>query len=251
MSIRPLSMRNALLALAFASVAMSWPVLAAETTETPAITVTATGEVNVEPDVAVLTLRVERFGRELQTAKREHDRAMQEVLALARRHGVPERDLQTPELRMDVVRESRSRSSVTDEERRSAPVRGYLVSSRLMIRLADLSRFEAFYGELLGTGITEVDNVRLEDSKAREHREAARLLAMKAARDKAAAMAGALGQTIGKAIGIVEGDRGMSAQPYANVIDGFTAPGAQTGGDTFARGELRIAATVTVTFRLD
>lgn len=247
-----MSIRNVLLALAFASAAVSAPAFAAEAPEIPAVTVTATGEVNVEPDVAVLTLRVERFDRELQAAKREHDRGMQEVLALARRHGVPERDLQTPNLRMDVVRESRSRSSVTDEERRSAPVRGYLVSSTLLIRLADLSRFEAFYGDLLGTGITEVDSVRLEDSKAREHREAARLLAMKAARDKAAAMAGALDQSIGKAIGIVEGDRGMSAQAYSNVaMDGFAAPGAQTGGDTFARGELRVTATVTVTFRLD
>lgn len=83
--------------------------------------------------------------------------------------------------------------------------KGYEVSKTFVIKLTDVSRFEQFFEEVLKTGITEVNNVSFETSKYRELKVQARELAIKAAREKALAMAGAVNQTIGKAIQIGEG----------------------------------------------
>ncbi len=226
--------------------------LASEIPSIPVVTVTAIGEVNVEPDEAVLTLRVEKFDREVAAAKQQHDRSVRDLIALVHGHGVSDRDIQTRDLRMEAVHEVARDAKGDDDLRRSGPVRGYLVSSTVMVRLTDLKRFEAFYSDLLGTGISEVKDVQLGDSKMRAHRETARELAVKAAREKAVAMAGVLGQTVGKAVEITEGEGSLFNFGYSNAAsryDGLTPGGGDTG--TFAPGSIRITATVRVSFKLD
>src|SRR5690606_13002030 len=81
----------------------------------------------------------------------------------------------------------------------------YEVSIGVNIRLKDIKRVNEFFTELLKSGVSEVDSVSFESSKQIEYVKEARILAMKAAHEKASAMAGAIGQTIGKAISIAEG----------------------------------------------
>src|SRR5690349_4438135 len=81
---------------------------------------------------------------------------------------------------------------------------GYDVSTSVVIRLTDIKRFQDFFTEVMKTGLTEVDSVSFESSELISQRKRARELAMKAAYEKAAAMAGAVNQTIGKAIYITE-----------------------------------------------
>ena len=66
----------------------------------------------------------------------------------------------------------------------------------MTVRLTDLSRFEEFFAEVLQTGVSAVNNVKFETSKLRENKDKAREMAMKAAKEKATAMAAAVGQTI-------------------------------------------------------
>ena len=75
-------------------------------------------------------------------------------------------------------------------------------------RLAWRTRFEEFFAEILQTGVSAVSSVKFESSKLRENKDRAREMAMKAAKEKATAMAAAVGQTIGRAIKITEGNVG-------------------------------------------
>ena len=76
--------------------------------------------------------------------------------------------------------------------------------------------------------------------------------AIKAAKEKAMALAEALGQKIGKPITISEG---TSAQPYykramQNSVRAMDA-GAEESGGSIAPGEIKIEANVSVTFELE
>lgn len=108
------------------------------------------------------------------------------------------------------------------------------------------------------TGITEVNSVKFETSKLRENKDKARDLAMKATREKAVAMTASIGQTIGKAVKIVEENVSNSNQ-YNNLTSNSTLiiNGRSTEGNfssiltTFAPGSIKIEAQVTVSFLLN
>lgn len=153
---------------------------------------------------------------------------------------------------MDIVRDPPPKQSdaMDDGLRRTGALRGYLVSKTIVVKLGDIARFEPFYAEILTTGVSEIANIELGTSRLREHRDTARTMAMKAAREKAVAMTAAIGQTIGKAVQITEDDASMriynmSANSSA-AIDGFSGDAAR-----FAPGAIKIKASVKVSFQLD
>ena len=217
------------------------------------IVVSGTGEVGVEPDEVVLTMRVEKFDRDLQVAKRMNDDSVENILALTRRFSIPARDVQTNQVSMDIVRDPPSKQSLAMDDglRRTGALRGYLVSKTIVVKLGDIARFEPFYAEILTTGVSEVANIELGTSRLREHRDTARTMAMKAAREKAVAMTAAIGQTIGKAVQVTEDDAAsmriynMSANSSA-AVDGFSGDAAH-----FAPGAIKIKASVKVSFELN
>lgn len=212
----------------------------------PTITVQGTGGVSVAPDQAVITLDIIRFASQLDAAKRANDTSTERVFELMRRYGIQPRDIQTQKVSMDILREPGDRDE-DFELRYSRPVRGYLVSRKMIALLTDLRRFEAFYAEVLQSADCEVGNVVLETSQPRKYRDMAREQAIRAAREKAVAMSGALGQTIGKAVNITE-----EIDRYGSSTNGSIEVGARVD-DTglFAPGQVMVTASVSVTFVLN
>ena len=240
-------LRHALIALAF-TVACG-PTLGAD--KMPSITVHGTGEVGVVPDEVVLTISVETYDPKLDTAKRANDDSVARVQAIAKNAGIAARDIQTRQTSFEIVREASKNDDRDDSYgyhlRYTRPVMGYLVERSLVMRLTDLRRFEALYAALITVKDCTISQTLLSTSRQREYRDAARTLALKAAREKAVAMAQALGQTVGQAIDIKEeSDRnwGMSNSSVSAeyVLD-------DTG--IFSPGQLRVQASVTVVFALD
>jgi hypothetical protein len=216
------------------------------TTSAPTITVQGSGEIGVAPDQAVITLNINRFAPLLDAAKRANDASTTRIFELLGRYGVQSRDIQTQKVSMDILREPSERDE-DFELRYSRPIRGYLVSRKMIVQLKDLRRFEAFYAEVLQSADCEVGNVVLETSQPRKYRDMAREQAIRAAREKATAMATALGQTIGKAVDITEEvDRYGSASNSSVEVGAYVE---DTG--LFAPGQVRVTATVNVTFVLN
>lgn len=214
------------------------------------ITVSGKGELKVEPDEAFLTFTVTSFDRELDAARRLNDDSIGNVRTLAQGYGVVARDIRTDRMEMETLRELPKKDRDAPQLRHANPVRGYLVSRRMTLRLADLARFDDFYAQLLKTGISEISGVDFRTSRLLEHREAARTLAMKAAHQKAVALSGALGQQIGRAVDIREGeDRSfgfVGGNAYQNSLS--ADDGQATSG--FSAGQISITASVTVVFEL-
>lgn len=123
----------------------------------------------------------------------------------------------------------------------------------MIVKLRDLSKFEEFFSEVLNSGITEVESVKFETSNLREMKDKAREMAMKAAQEKATAMAGAIGQTIGKAISILEVQNENRGYSMSNISANSTsAVGSFTQSvATFAPGSIKVEASVKVSFLLN
>lgn len=234
------------------------PVAAQKLDDVPLITVTGTAEILVAPDEVAFSLEVAKTDKDLQVAKRMNDEAVSKVLELARRFSVAPRDVKTDlisvNMKYETVRDPEKRVFDEDGDEVGTKVfKGYEVSKTVIVKLTDISRFEEFFAEALKTGITEVKSVRFETSKLRENKDSARNLAMKAAREKAAAMAASVGQTIGKAMMITEGNASPLLSYSANTMSNVVGAGGRfsEGVATFAPGAIKVEAQVTVSFLLN
>ena len=224
----------------------------------PAITVTGTAEIRIAPDEVILSLDVTKNNKDLQVAKRQNDESVGKILELARSFSVLPQNVQTTyisvEMKYDSIRDAKTRIFNDDGEEIGKRIfKGYEVSKTVNVRLTDISKFEEFFSRVLDTGITEVNEVKFETSKLRENKDTAREMAMKAAKEKATAMAAALGQTIGKAIKIVEQNAG--SQSFTNLsvrANTMSMVGSFSENlASFSPGVIKVEAQVTVSFQLN
>lgn len=209
------------------------------------VTVTGEAEILVVPDEVVFDVTVQTFNRDLRLAKSQTDERLKSLIALARRHGVAERDIQTDHVNIG------PRYRGNDDAR---TLLGYAVRKDLTFTLRDVARAEGLLSEVLESGVTRVNSVGFRTSQMRKHRDEARAQAMRAARAKAAALASEIGQSIGKAHSIEEEavaprPSGTLANFSSNAIG--IADGDAAGSEgTLALGQIKVIARVTVRFEL-
>ncbi len=208
------------------------------------VTVTGEAEVRVVPDEVVFDLTVQTLNKELRTSKAQTDDRLKKLLELTRRYGVAAEDVQTDYIRV----EPRYRGN--DESRLFL---GYAVRKDLVFTLRDVSKAESLLSDVIESGITRINSVSFRTSQLRKHRDAARAQAIRAAREKAIALAGEIGQKIGKAYSIEE--EVASGRPQ---VQNFTSNAMLVGdGDssesagTLALGQIKVNARVTVRFELE
>lgn len=239
---------------------------AQELDKTPQIAVTGNAEVFVEPDEANISLDVTKLNKDLAVAKKQNDETTAKILEVTRRFNIPAQNVNirniSVEIKNKIIRDPKK--PVYDEDGDLTGEKifiGYEVSKTVRIKFLDLEKFEELFAELLKTGVTEVNNVSFETSKLRQYKDQARDMAIKAAKEKATAMAGAIGQTIGKAIRITEGTISNSTLNYsnfsansnitANARSTPTVETVSTSVGSFSPGTITVSAQATVIFILD
>lgn len=250
---------KAIFVLLTLTVCFCFSVPAQEIDKMPMITVTGTAETQVAPDEVIFSLDVTKTDKDLQVAKGLNDETVGKVLELTRRFSVLPQNVKTDyisvKMKYEQIRDAERKVYDEDGDEVGTKVfKGYEISKTVIVKLTDISRFEEFFAEALKTGVTEVKSVKFETSKLREYKDKARDLAMKAAREKAAAMATSVGQTIGKAIRITEGNMANQNYSYsANVTSNTVSVGGSfsEGVATFAPGAIKVEAQVTVSFLLN
>ena len=214
------------------------------------IEVTGTADVNVVPDELSISLIVSKTNREIATAKAQNDDGVASILALTRRFNIDPKDVKTDFITVKEKNERRKIPNTADEYRDVFV--GYTVSKTVVVKLRDVRRFEDFFSDLVKTGVSQIGNVRFSTSQLRKYKDEARAMAMRAAREKATALAREIGQTIGKAVSIEEENVDGFRSPYANVSsNSFSVSDSDSDpSDTFSVGTISIKAQVTVKFLL-
>ena len=205
------------------------------------ITVTGTSEINIAPDEVILNPGVVSRDKDLATAKAQHDTRVKKIITDARNAGLEAKDIQTNALRM----------TADYSEEKVPRFLGYEVTQSVELTLKDLSKYESLTSKLLQDGLNRIDSVEFEVAETRKYKDEARLKAIRAAREKATAMAAELGQSIGKPWTIIE--NAANANYYlanANTsLFGYNS-GRASEESTVAPGEVTVRASVNVSFEL-
>jgi uncharacterized protein YggE len=216
------------------------------------INVTGDAEVRVVPDEVVMSLGVETFDRVLATAKRLNDERIKQTVEAARGFGIPAQSIQTDYI--SITPKYRSNDIALDTQ-------GYVVRKTVVITLRDLAKYEAVLASALEAGVTHVHGIEFRTTQLRKHRDEARTMAVAAAREKAALLAGESGRKVGTVVNIGEASYGYWSsygsawggtrynQMSQNVMQSMD--GAPLSSDTaLAPGQISIRATVHVNYAL-
>jgi uncharacterized protein len=217
--------------------------------------VTASGEaeVRVAPDEVVITLGVETQNAQLSVAKTGNDDAVRRVLERLQGFGIADDHIQTEYIGINPIYDYPSSGMPR--------LTGYDVQKTIVVTLSDLSKFEDLLSGVLDAGANYVHNVKFQTTELRKYRDQARALAIKAAQEKATALAAELSQELEQPVTITEEQSswqswygygwgsGWNSNPSQNVV---VESGSSTleAGATVAPGQITVNARVSVTFAL-
>jgi uncharacterized protein YggE len=216
--------------------------------EPPLITVTGQAEVRVPPDEVLFTLAVENVDRDMLVANKKTDESVKQILAIARKNNVKPEDVQTSQIS---VQPKYNTDDLEYEARRNLKrvLIGYEVSKTVAIRLRELARFDDLLADVLKAGITRLSNLQFLDSQVRKHRDQARVMAIRAAQEKAKLLTGEIGQSIGPAYSISEETMlPINGRMTQNASASDSA--SENSESAIAPGTISISAQITVRFRL-
>jgi uncharacterized protein YggE len=230
--------------LLFAIALSAASVCAQKEVDRPLITVTGQAEIMVVPDEVDFALRVVTMDKGLSTAMEKNDEIVKSLFALARKYQIPAAQLQTDRISVS--------QRYTDEDVTKKPpvFLGYTVTKNVAIILRDVNKAEDLLADIIKSGVSYIQNVYFRTTQLRKYKDEARAQAMKAAQEKATAMAKEIGQSIGKAYSITED----GPTPYYSTSNSnFSADSGRASSSdesTIALGQISITARVTVSFEL-
>ena len=192
------------LILASAIVLPAAPALAQDA-EPGRLSLSATGEVSITPDIATVQSGVVSEARTASEALNANSQRMNGVFAALARAGIDRRDMQTSNLQINPVWTNYSNG----EERR---ITGYRATNTVTARVDELDSLGATIDALVTSGANQIQGVTFgveDDSSARRQ---ARLNAVSELREMADLYAGALGIELGGLLEFSESG-GYSPQP--------------------------------------
>jgi uncharacterized protein YggE len=213
------------------------------------ISVSGDAEVKVAPDQVQIVLAIETADKTVSKAKALNDERVARTLAVLKKQGIAEKDLQTDQVSINPVNDSGAYGYSKMKE-----PDGFQVRRSISVLLRDVSKFEGLLTAVLEAGTNHVEGISFQTRELRKHRDTARALALKAAKEKAEAMAKEYGLKVGKARSITESSSGW-AGPYLrggmaqNMVQNVGGGGESS--DAFAAGQISVRATVSVTFDVE
>jgi uncharacterized protein len=229
-----------LLKIALVLCALAGLVAAEDHAPSKFVRVTGTAEVKVVPDRAVIEIGVEKQDPSATAAKHKEDAIARQVLSSLHNSGIEEKDVKTTFLSLQprTINVKKVKVSV------------FVAQQTMTITVRDLAKLDSLLESLIKAGGNRIDSISYETSDMRKYRDQARELAVKAAKEKAIALAKALGQEIGKAQSIEEGGGNdfQSLAHYNSNAYAFVSGGLGPATPSIAVGQTTISASVTVSF---
>jgi uncharacterized protein YggE len=194
-------------------------------------------------------MAVETNNTDLDKAREENDKKVSSILAMIKKLGVEDKFIQTDYLsvepRYDYINQY--------ENERERKFLGYYMTKSISITLRDVSKFEKLIADALKLGTNYVRGMNFQTTELRKHRDQARLMAIRAAKEKATALATELGQKVGKPIYINESSENVPMYKSVRMMQNASWSDGSGGStdEVIALGQIEIKASVSVTFELE
>src|SRR5579871_119369 len=215
------------------------------------INVTGDAEVKVAPDQVILNLGVEVHSKLLEEARKENDRRIRAVRATAARMGIADKDVQTDFIQLGI---QYNNDGITPSY--------YYTRKSIVLTLHEVDKMEEVLAAAVDAGATHIHGVEFQTTKMREYRDQARVMAVKAAGEKARDMASAAGmRVVGGPVSIVAAQYGGGSCYVSGWWGGnggtmaqnsFVNASGDAGGPqgTVALGRISVTASVSMQFNL-
>lgn len=216
-------------------------VLPSDRESNPGISVSGTGSVFGEPDVAILTLGVEAQADSVGEARAMAAEAMDAMLTVLKDGGVEDSDIQTSRFSVE------PRYNFRDGEQELI---GFFVNNLVTVKIRDIDETGTLIDDVVEAGgdLTRVQNLRFTIDDPEELQQEARRLAMENAKSKAETLAEAAGVDLGAPRSISESGGARALTFRADVFAADEATGAST---SIEAGELEVQIQVQVVYGLD
>jgi uncharacterized protein len=212
------------------------------------ITVSGSGTLTLSPDVAHVGLGITASRPTVEAARTEAARVMSAIIAAARAKGVAEKDIRTsgvslsPQYGPDCSSYAPSGSACA----KPGTIVGYTMNEQVDVTVRDLGVVGAVVDAATAAGATNVNGIAFEVDDPSKAETDARLAAIRAAHDKADAMARAAGVSLGQVISISE-----TSVPFPNPYAGYAAGKAVDSAATPVQpGTQDLEATVTMVYAI-
>ncbi|MEF3275475.1 MAG: SIMPL domain-containing protein [Chloroflexus sp.] len=212
--------------------ATAQPVLA----NMPQIVVIGSGEVKVEPDIAMITIGVETRAPTTQEALAQNSAQAQAMIDRIRQLGIEARDIQTTGLNI---------YPIYDESGQN--VTGYVVSNMVNVTVRNLTQAGDMIDQVVQVGANRLYGVNFTVSDMEAVLTQAREAAVTNARARAEQMARASGATLGRVLFITEN---FAASPIPMPMTEAHRSAATGSAPPIQPGQQTYSASVQVTFEL-
>jgi uncharacterized protein len=203
------------------------------------ISVTASGEATLSPDLALVSLTVSGSGKELPSTRDEVNARASAVLARLRDLGVADADLIAPDVAINP----------DYDYRRGQRLIGYRVARRILARVRDLERLGEVLDGVVAAGANEVHGAQMMASDPSAAEQAALAEAVTSAQAKAAALAHAAGVKLG-AVTRIEEQPDLGSIPMPRMQAMAAMPESADFPTEVAAGELTVTRHVRVWFAI-
>ena len=214
----------------------------AQNADERSISVSGSGTVYGEPDVALLELGVDITNEDLNAASSEANETMQRVRDALLAAGVDAKDIRT--LTFNIWREQ---PYAYDSSPRSEPATPlYHVTNVVQVTVREVGRAGEVLSSAVDAGANVVNGVQYTFSDADALERQARELAFADAQSKAEQLASLAGATLGPAVSISES--GSGGDPFYN--RGVMATADSMGEAPVSGGQLAVTVTVSASFLL-
>lgn len=203
------------------------------------ITVSDSGEIYAEPDLAVVDLSVISEAKTVAEAMSQNTGRMNIIVAKIKEMGVNEDDLRTTNFNIY------PRYEYVNERRTLA---GYEVQQTLDVKIRDLQRVSSIIQAATNAGVNQVGNLQFTIDQQDALKEQAREMAIEKAKTKANKLAKQLGVKLVKIASFNEGYDGIAPIVYRDA-EAYAVGGG--GPASIEPGQNKIEVTVSITYEID
>lgn len=199
----------------------------------------AAGEALVAPDMATISLGVQTDDMTAAGALKANAARMTQVMAVLRKAGIAERDIQTSNLNVN--------PQYVYEQNQPPRFNGYQVSNQVTVTVRDLARLGQALDATVAAGANTVSGISFGLQNPQAAEDAARMDAVKALQAKADLYARATGYRIVRLVNLGEGGGYTPAAPMPVFA---MAKREMAESSPIAGGELKVRIDVSATYEV-